>query len=417
MSETGDSRLPEVLILGAFPFPEGAAASNVLRGHARAILAAGYGVGMLADQLDGRDVDRMPDRDYCYRGIPYWSVHRRKTKPRFLRLFDTLLARNDDFLAWLGSRRSLTGVRAICVYPGSWGTVPLIWRLRRLCHEHGIKLFVFVVEWHELRHFVPGVVGFLGILDGELQRRWLNRRVDGVLCISRYLQDYYRKTDALAVRFPPLLDLHDPIYSATAGSAGPTQQGEVVVQFAGSAARDRHDLILRAVRDVRIGGLNVVLEYIGSSREAVASLPGVQPELLAQLGDAVRFRGRVSAQALAPIMAAAHFGLLFREDSRWSRACFPSKVPEYLAHGVPLLCNLSSDLREYLMDGRNALLVADLTVESLAATLRRAASLSPTAYQRMRDDARMSASAFDGRRYSSTYSEILGGASPISQKI
>ena len=52
--------LPQVLIIGDFPFPTGSAASNNLRGHCQAIQAAGYSVGLLPAQDAGRPADRQP---------------------------------------------------------------------------------------------------------------------------------------------------------------------------------------------------------------------------------------------------------------------------------------------------------------------------------------------------------------------
>ena len=77
-------------------------------------------------------------------------------------------------------------------------------------------------------------------------------------------------------------------------------------------------------------------------------------------------------------MEEADFALLIRDASlRYAKAGFPSKVVEALANATPMLCNLSSDLDEYLVDGYNAILAKDHTPEELAVALRRALLLSP----------------------------------------
>jgi glycosyltransferase involved in cell wall biosynthesis len=249
--------------------------------------------------------------------------------------------------------------------------------------------------------------GVLGRADGEVQRRWVNPRLHGVLCISEYLQAYYRAKGVRTALLPPLLDLSDAMWTPLASRPEPMRNGKLKIIFSGSPIRERHDLILRAVLEARCHGTDVVLEYLGCTRDAIATMRGVGEDLLQQMGDGVRFFGWVPFEALTGILASASFGLLFREDSKWSKACFPSKVPEFLALGVPLLCNITSDLHQYLKDGVNALIASELSVDCLAATLRRASTLTTEHYQQMRAAARTTAQAFDGRRFGQTYRDLL----------
>jgi glycosyltransferase involved in cell wall biosynthesis len=400
--------LPQVMILGTFPFPDGSAASSILRGHARAIQSAGLSVGLLADQKNGRDEDKRPDGHFAYRGIDYWAVQRTHAKPLLHRLLNSLMAWQDDRLAWLAKQQPLAGVKAILVYPGVSRTVPLLLRLRRLCRRKGIKLIVYGVEWHEPGH--NGVRPFaFATADGEVQRRWINHRLDGVLCISDYLQAYYRAKGVRTALIPPLLDLSDPIYTPELVSPQQEDAGAVRVLFSGTPGRDRQDLILRAVQEARRQGADVVLEYLGCTRDAIVAMRGVGEELLEQVGEGVRFHGRVPYHAVVRITAAASFGLLFREDSKWSKACFPSKVPEFFALGLPVLCNLTSDLHRYLKEGHNAMIVHEMSVEGLASVLRCAAALESDHYHRMKAAARATAQLFDGRSYGKAYRELLEG--------
>jgi glycosyltransferase involved in cell wall biosynthesis len=412
--------LPEVLLVGDFRFPEGDAGANLMRGHSVAIQDAGYSVGMLPDQVDGRQEDRQPDGGYAYRGVPYWPVRRPRVLTRLgARLYywpKTALARGDDAMYWLSRRAPLRGVRAIIYYPGVGGTVPLTLRLRAFCRRNRIQLFTYIVEWQEPGR--NGVPRFSHVtIDAEIQRRLVNRTTDAVICISTYLENYYRGRGVRTALIPALLDLSDPLWTIADEGRLQTNGGELRLVFSGTCIRERHDIILRAVVEARRRGFPVVMEYVGSSRADVAAAKGVGQPLLQALGDGVRFHGCVAFDDLLRIVASASFGLLMREDSKWSRACFPSKVPEFLALGVPIICNLTSDLGTYLRDSDNAFLVEELSVDALCRALERAATMGEGRYREMKAAARKTAALFDASCYGGVYRQLIGEGRPGSSAI
>jgi glycosyltransferase involved in cell wall biosynthesis len=129
--------------------------------------------------------------------------------------------------------------------------------------------------------------------------------------------------------------------------------------------------------------------------------------LLDSLGDGVHFHGRVPEDQVACVMRSASFGVLLRDEARWSKSCFPSRVPEFSALGVPMLCNLSSDLGSYLKDGQNAILVPEVSVEGFCSALEKALCLSADDFHCMRGQARQMAQRFDGAAYAESYRELL----------
>jgi len=109
--------------------------------------------------------------------------------------------------------------------------------------------------------------------------------------------------------------------------------------------------------------------------------------------------------------------ILLRDDSQWSRACFPSKVPELLALGLPIICSLTSDLGIYLRDSENAFLVEELSVEALCRALQRAATMGEGRYREMKAAARKTAALFDASCYGGVYRQLIGEGRPGSSAI
>lgn len=397
---------PEVIIAGEFPFPTGSAASNIIQGHCSAIRAAGFSVGVLPQPtpkcLPGFDAK---EAEGDYRGIPHWRIPSRRSPSKVRNFIREHLAVANQQLKWLASGH-LKGVKALIAYPGVVGSTAFLLRLRRLCRASGTKLLGFVVEWHAPRHF-RGTGSALRAVDCELQRRFANPLLDGVICITRTLEAYYRNRAQRAYLIPPLLDLTDPKWQDSLATGNELPFRPLRLLFSGTPSRDRHDIILRAVRQMLERGAPITIEYLGSSRDEIARLPGVGRDLLDSLGAGLCFHGRVPDEQVRSITRSASFAILLRDNARWSRACFPSRVTECSALGVPMLCNLTSDLADHLVDGKNAIVATTASVESFCGALERAVGLNQDQFKEMKNRAKELADHFDGSRYSGVYRNIL----------
>lgn len=393
--------LPEVIIIGEFPFPSGTAAANTVQGHCAAIRAAGLTVGLLPWPMREPEVNSDCNvQTQFYREASYWQVKARQRSSRLARYLHLHLGIRDPRPSWL-ERQDLSGVKAVINYTAVQGSTGFLWRLRSLCKKNNIRLFTLVVEWHALRHVWPDTAAFL---DGEIQRRIMNRFVDGTICISQHLAQYYNGRARSTIIVPPLLDLSDPKWHRP---SKPKSCEPLTLVFSGSHRRDRHDIILRAVKHLRKNGASLRIEYLGSTRDQISSMPGVGVDLVNSLGDSAVFHGRVPDDRVLEIAAGASFAVLLREDAHWSKCCFPSKVPEFCALGVPIMCNLTSDLHEYLVDYQNALIVEDLSVSALCSTVNRALALTSDQLERMESAARRTATRFDGCHFADVYRGLL----------
>ena len=396
--------LPEALIIGEFPYPTGSPASNALQGHAAAIQKSGATVGVvsLVPASNGESGPKI------FRGAKCWEIPSQKAA---LTLKNSPLRRlsiGDERIAWLRARR-LSGVRAVFVYPGM-ESASFIFQLRRLCRAHNVQLYVYVAEWHALRHYPKGVTGCFQTIDSEFLRRCLIPKLDGAICFAEPSERYYVARGCKAVVLPPLLDLSDPKWNMSQTTPESQAGAGLRFLFSGTPRRDRQDIILRAAHQVRSRGIPVAVEYLGSSREDIAALPGVGDELLRKLGKGVVFHGRVPDEQVARMTASASFGILLREQANWSACCFPSKVPEFLAHRVPIMCNLTSDLGKYLADGFDSVVVKEMSIAGMCEAFERATRLSPKKLAEMKLAARKTAERFDASHFANAYQELIFGS-------
>ncbi len=390
-----------ILYVGAFRFPAGDPAAARVLGIAKALRDAGHEVIFAPNLHQDRPPDHDPDGRWRYQGFEYlptanMAATRRARLERLWRIH--LTGR-----AVLGRIRGLElpALSAVIVYHGC---APLLWALRGLCRRRGVALIADCTEWYDPWQ-VPGGPLSPFRWDSELRMRWLQKRLDGVLAISSYLQDYYAAAGVPTLRVPPLVDLHEDKWCSL---PSPTAD-QMRLVYGGTPGRK--DLIGNAIRGLpalRRAGVPVRLTLLGPSSTAVRSLMGGDglAEDDAQAG--VECLGRIPQHEVPQHLAAADFSILLRPRRRFTQAGFPTKLVESLAAGVPVLVNPTSDVGQYVRDGQQGLHLADATPEAFCAGVRRAWDLPRDRWQAMRLAARRcAAEAFDYRRHVSRLDDFV----------
>jgi glycosyltransferase involved in cell wall biosynthesis len=359
---------PKILILGDFSLST-AQGAHVGLALAKPLTAAGFTIELLASHLDEAGI-RDDLREYTSYVAPDVQLDSR------WRLFWARLSGSGNGrIQWL-EKAQAEDFCAVIAYPESVWSVGFLFRLQRLCRTRDWKLIVVVGEWFGLRWsgwtMLPRRL--LTFVDWETQLRILNKRSDRIIVVSSLLEQYYRKSGCDVMRVPPLIDAQAERWRvrpirANAGDG-------LTLLYTGSWSRDRLDIVLKALLRLRRDGHDVVLEFLGSGPNELRKNPKLQRLVLQAPPGSFRFHGWVPFQHVLPITASVDFGVLLRNVAKWSSACFPSRVAELQALGVPMLCNFTSDLREYLEDGKNALIVPELSVNAFETTVKRALAMT-----------------------------------------
>lgn len=374
-----DPARPFVVYVGPFAFPEGGAAARRILGNAQSLVAAGYQVLVLSGQQAPDDaVHALGD------GIFLASTSERDAEhlPNFLRLtrYVTMGAKSRDWLARLDARPA-----AVILYSGY---TPYILQLRGWCRRAGVPLIFDAVEWYT----AASPLGFATspyLWQTELALRILIPRLDGVIAISRWLEDHYTRAGLPAVRVPPTLD----VKATAVGQGG--EGDRLTLVYAGTPGRkDLLGVLLRAVATVDPNGERLRLDIYGPSSD---DLKGYG---LAAVPPSVTAHGPVPQATAMASVARADFSVLLRRPDKVATAGFPTKFVESLAVGTPVIATLTSDLGDHLVDGQNGLICDDASPETVARALERALALSGREKSALRKAARHTAeTGFDYRRH------------------
>ncbi|MBY0273848.1 glycosyltransferase [Candidatus Binatia bacterium] len=382
-----------VAYVGPVSLPHGGAASRRMLGIAQSLRAAGHEVLFGSGQMPREGTSEPLD----FEGFPVHSLGERTAEHLPLLL---------KHLVYLGmGRRTRDWLEALDPPPDAVilyaGFAAYFARLLPWTRARGIPLIFDAVEWYEPSSMPGGALGPYR-WSFELSARFFTVRCGNVVAISAYLRDHYAARGCNVVRVPPTLDV-----AALPPVAAPAERACLTIGFAGSPGhRNSFETLVESVATLAQRGRRIRLRVAGMTAERVLRTPALASRGLRRLPDFIEALGVLDHEQAMQRVRDCDFTVLMREVRRYSMAAFPTKVVESLACGTPVICNLTSDLGEHLVDGREALLCADFSAAALVETLERALLLSPETRYAMRLAARRRADeAFDFRRYTAA----LGG--------
>ena len=153
----------------------------------------------------------------------------------------------------------------------------------------------------------------------------------------------------------------------------------------------------------------VEIHIVGASKQQLVSVCGVDESVIEYLGNSLMVHGRVPHDEAVRFVREADYTLLFRDASlRYAKAGFPTKIVESLSSGTPPVCNLSSDLGLYLVDGENAYVANGHSFENVKSVLEKAIHTSYQSRAKMRSNARKTAeNCFDYSKYTEVFEDLL----------
>jgi glycosyltransferase involved in cell wall biosynthesis len=383
-----------IYYVGEFKFPDGEAASYRVLGNVKALRAGGFRV--VAVGLNGQ-VPTDKAGSVAARAealMPYHLVdeYGPRSAPRWKRVLRYALG-GRHLVSWLKTHAA-ADAQAI-ILAGGYSRYLL--RLAPLARKWNIPLATDVMEWFQPDHCFGGRFGFQR-WDVELMLRVLVPGAGNVIAISSFLERYFLARGTTVVRVPPLVDTSEAQW-------GPEQsevsRGGLRLGFIGNAAKK--DLVVNAIRGLAQLGPDAracELRVVGPSEEELRTNLGSDSGLLETLGQSLHLAGRLPRREALHHLRQMDFSILLRPDLRFAHAGFPTKLVESMAMGVPVLCNLTSDIGLYVRDCEEGLVVKDWSPEAFADGVRRALALAQEQRMGMRAKARQRAQvSFDYRNW------------------
>ena len=263
------------------------------------------------------------------------------------------------------------------------------------CHKRGISVGADVTEWYEISRSRKWDRIVAKNVDYRI------RKMDYIISISPYFTAYYKSIGCKnVIEIPPIMDCIET-------AINPTVRRVRHVVYAGSPAQK--DLILPfldAVAKKNEKQVDIIADIVGVSNEQVMALMKISdPE---QKG--IIAYGRIPHEKCIEIVKMADFSVLLRENLRYAKAGFSTKLSESLSLGVPVLCNSVGGADEIIQDGQNGIKVEGCNTNTIIAAIDRIISLSDGEI----DDLKRSAlntgkHLFDGSAYVAVLNDAVNG--------
>lgn len=259
------------------------------------------------------------------------------------------------------------------------------------------------VEWYSPEEFR------LGKLDKLYRKKnyWMRKLLPGncrIIAISRFLQEYFDGQGNKTVYIPSMIDT--TLYNASEK----VYDGKIRFVYAGTPLKK--DYLAVALKGIALLSQEEIakleIRIIGVSKEQ-AQKNGISTDVISKLGDSLVFMGRIPREQVFTYLKAAHFSILLRPaEQRYAKAGFPTKIPESLSVGTPVICNFSSDLGDFLSDGIDCIEVNSCNEKDMKKAVERVLNLDEYELRKLSVNARkLAVEHFDYRLFVSEVRSIL----------
>jgi glycosyltransferase involved in cell wall biosynthesis len=274
--------------------------------------------------------------------------------------------------------------------------------VKKFAKDNNCLLIHDSVEWYspvqfKLRYFSPSFI------TKELYNRVLIDHEFRVIAISRYLQEHFLKRGLLVERIPIFFPTDEISCEKICDF------DKLRLLYAGSPGKK--DYLLEMIRGLSLLSdselKRIEFQIFGVSKETMEQLLG--RELYLRLKNCLVIHGKVSRGTVLENLKHAHFTVMLRDPSlRYAKAGFPTKVVESLVSATPVITNISSDLAEFLIDGKNSIIVDGCLAVDFKASIERALQLDREAIESMFAESRKTAEDFfDIGSYTSQMANLL----------
>lgn len=243
-------------------------------------------------------------------------------------------------------------------------------KILSICKKHNILLYSDVTEWYEIGHG-KGLAASLYAWLVIARIRNCDNKVNGVIAISDYLNDYYLKRKIKVIKIPPLF-CYEPQNTAANGNDVPT------FLYAGNpGTKDELNMIIESAVNINSRESKIKLVFIGTKK------PKNAENLLKHN---IVFLPKCSNSETIKQLKKADFTFLFRREATFAKAGYSTKLAESLYNGVPVLCNAIGGADLDIKHGYNGIKIEELSEQSVLKGLKEALDLSGAQLKELKEN-------------------------------
>lgn len=331
-----------ILYIGFFSLPDNDAAANRVMNNALALSELGHRVVFIDEQ-----------KEYPYQvflhskhnigDFEVWSKKRPSGIIQYLKKMTSV----SDIISIIANE----SFDVVIAY--NYPSIALD-KLRLYCNKRNIKILADCTEWYSGKEY-----GFpLNVLcaaDSFYRMNIVQKKLDGIICISDFLYNFYKKSTNV-VFIPPLVDINNAVwwqdiihFSSNklnliyAGNPGKNKESLLPIVFAINNSKNKSKIILRVIGITK----NKFLEIYSESLLDNCDLENVI------------FLGRLSHKDTLRYIKSSDFMVFTRNNNLVNRAGFSTKFVEAISCGTRVITNDTGMLKKYIGDNDFGYIVAN----------------------------------------------------------
>ena len=350
-----------ILYLGGFELPDKNAAAHRVLSNGKIFRELGYNVVFI-------DVDRSLNnnskilktfkkiQDFSCYSVPYPN-----TKLEWLKHLTSV-----DFINIINEKYK--DIKIIVAY--NYPAVALS-SLKKYGTKNNIKIVADCTEWYstENRNLLYKIAKGL---DTFFRMRVIHKQLDGLIVISRYLENYYKYSENV-IFIPPLVDINEDKWATVDYSMKYlNKKKKMTLVYSGSPGKDKDKInyIIDALYKLKDFD-DFQLKIVGINKNQFLINYPYYDYKIKELGNRILFLGRLSHKDSLNILKSADYSIFIREKSKLTMAGFPTKFVESVSCGVPVITSDTSDLKEFFTEPSSGFLLSDASDNELYLLLRK----------------------------------------------
>lgn len=269
-------------------------------------------------------------------------------------------------------------------------SIPAVKLIKKYCFKNKIKLIFDVVESQ-----VISQQSFNSFFTYYLPQKYINsiaiNKKSSVIAISAFLNEIYEKKGIKSLVVPFISDTAGTKDCTHINSSKKVHAKAKYILYAGNPFNKR-DLLapvfesFRALTNDERKLIKIIIAGVDVNQ--LLKREGVKKDELLLTKDNILVLGMVPHSTIEKLYEVCDFSILIKPlKKKFSKAGFPTKVSESMAHGVPPICNISSDLQLYLNETNSVLIDGD-RAENVTLALKKVISMDENEVAQMRNAAR-----------------------------
>ncbi len=385
-----------IIITGAFRFPNKDAAAQRVLGIARALRYNNINTVFCGWENSSRKEDLKDDGIYKFDGFDYYSQSELDlySSSLFQKIYN-FLRRGTKTIRWIKNYCKVNNITAIVIYNSN---SYFIYRLYRYCKKNKIKFACDCTEWYEGSHLPGGKFGIPNF-DNNLRIRIIYPLIKNVIVISSFLQNTLRLKGCNTIIVPPLINVHDTMWATNSLDHTIVASGKVKLIYVGiPGKKDLLSNIFTTIDSINKGSEKIIFSLVG------IDINFVKKNFYSgntEIPSYINCHGCVNHENVPELYRQSDFSIILRDNKRYANAGFPTKLVESLTCGIPVISNSTSDIPKFIVNRENGYLLPDNSITSLNRCFTELLTLTKDEIKHMKTKAKESSICnFDIRIYS-----------------